>query len=95
MTLDQAAAKLRDMGHTAQEKPLTEPNFAEQLWDVADAIAAIPKDFKQLLDDQQWRWRWHERLGRGLTETEGSFYERIEALAKRVGSPQPPTEERK
>ena len=39
------------------------------------------------MTDTEWRHRWHTRLGRTETETEGQFYERLECHIKMLSMP--------
>jgi len=41
-------------------------------------VANLEQQVKQFEEDTEWRHRWHRRLGREDTETEGHFYERLE-----------------
>lgn len=45
---------------------------------IEDIILAMEAELAQYEADSRWRHDWHERLGRG-TDTEGRFYEHIEA----------------
>ena len=57
--------------------------------DLVDALlAGLPgagEDNKET--DAEWRYRWHRRLGRGGLETEGKFYERIDAILSARSAP--------
>lgn len=68
--------------------------FAEELINAGGAIGdrtvalanlrAVIADVTRLREDQEWRNRWHTRLGRGEAETEGKLYERLDAAEQRL-----------
>ena len=65
-------------------------DLIEQLDDVLQAGGICDLAFhigqvKALVEDQNWRRRWHTRLGRAAGETEGRFYERIERALDELG----------
>lgn len=47
-------------------------------------LARLLRRYPEADGDADWRHRWHARLGRGETETEGRFYERLET--RRLGA---------
>ena len=54
-------------------------------WGLRAQLDELRQRIADLEADAQWRWRWHERLGRG-DMTEGKFYEHLEQIIHTVRS---------